>query len=48
MIMVEAYQANQEELWDIITYIQENQVDKIDAGFAYNQTDIIRKLNRFI
>lgn len=32
---------------NIIEYLYERQIDLIQSGFSYNQTDIKRKLNEF-
>ena len=37
----------EEEAQELIEYLHANQVDRIEAGLAYGQKDILRKLKNF-
>lgn len=37
-----------QELSETIEFLKENQIDRIDSGFNYNQTDILKKLKKEI
>ena len=39
---------SQEEAFKIIENLQQNQIDQVDSGFNYNQTDINNKLNKIV
>lgn len=40
------YDMTMEQASELIEYLKENQIDRINAGLPYNQTDILNKLKR--